>query len=323
MNKKLVAAAALATSAVVGGSTLALPMVTASAANGSGTVATRVGMPLSVNPAPRLNAKRVGWVRSGERITISCQVVGDAVKGPWGTNNLWDYIPGKGYVADAWVNTGSNKRLAGVPDCGAKPGTTTPGKPVTNQPGTPAFVAKGKLIGIHQGSGQPTQWSDCGPTSVVAVVLYTGRTPRAWDPKAPAAAITQARRDAGGSFNGRGTAIYTHGYHLERALDSYPGIESHDTRDWNELIAAAKAGKPVIMGGNSGYPNWRKDKVNQRAYGGHWFVVAGYDAKTDTFRIMDPISARGTDAIHTMKSHELKTFHDQNASLGGVIVDRA
>ncbi|WP_156798235.1 M23 family metallopeptidase, partial [Brevibacterium mcbrellneri] len=52
---------------------------------------------------------------------------------PLGRTNLWDRIPGCGYVSDGWVDTGTNGPLKGVPTC-----TDAPSQPTrAPQPTTP------------------------------------------------------------------------------------------------------------------------------------------------------------------------------------------
>lgn len=328
------AAAALAVTAIASGAVV-LPSVTAEAATGSGVVWTRAGVPLSVNDAPRLKSNRTGWVHAGQRVKITCQTVGDPVRGPWGTNNLWDYVEGKGYASDAWINTRTNHRLAGVPDCGAvRPGAAAPAprgpkpstrpaapKPAAPKPGADSRPAgsRGPLLPIRQGSGQWTQWSDCGPTSVVVSLIYTGHTPRRWDPSAPRFAITQARADAGAPGK-----TYTTRHQLTKAINSYPGARAEAVGDYASLKAAVRSGKPVIMGINSGGPDWRKNKGNgQKAYGSHWVVVASYDAKTDEYLVVDPLSMPEANEVHRVKPNDLLAWHNQQqvrAGLGGVII---
>ncbi len=90
------------------------------------------GYSLAVNSEPRTGT-RVSWPRPGERIAIECQVQGDWVDGRWGCTNLWDRIPGRGYVSDGWVDTGTNGPLKGVPTS-----TDAPSQPTrAPQPTTP------------------------------------------------------------------------------------------------------------------------------------------------------------------------------------------
>jgi murein DD-endopeptidase MepM/ murein hydrolase activator NlpD len=70
------------------------------------------GKPLTVRSGPGTGHRAVGTVADGTRVTISCQATGTAVKGTYGTSRLWDRI-GKGrYIADAYVYTGSDGRVA-------------------------------------------------------------------------------------------------------------------------------------------------------------------------------------------------------------------
>jgi hypothetical protein len=79
----------------------------------SGTVNTS-GPSLTVRSAPSTGATAVGSVADGAKVTITCQKHGSSVNGTYGTTTLWDFI-GKGYVSDAYVNTGSDVQIA--PNC--------------------------------------------------------------------------------------------------------------------------------------------------------------------------------------------------------------
>ncbi len=79
----------------------------------TGTVNTS-GLPLTVRSAASTNASAVGSVADGANVTITCQKLGSSVTGTYGTSKLWDYI-GDGYIADAYVSTGSDGQVA--PTC--------------------------------------------------------------------------------------------------------------------------------------------------------------------------------------------------------------
>jgi hypothetical protein len=78
-----------------------------------GTVNTN-GAKLTVRSTPSTNGNDVGSVSDGQVVTIKCQVKGQSVSGTYGTSTLWDYI-GNGYIADAYVMTGSDGQVA--PTC--------------------------------------------------------------------------------------------------------------------------------------------------------------------------------------------------------------
>ncbi len=78
-----------------------------------GTVNTS-GPSLTVRSGPSSSSAAVGSVSDGQNVRITCQQVGSSVTGTYGTSKLWDFI-GNGYVADAYVRTGSDGRVA--PDC--------------------------------------------------------------------------------------------------------------------------------------------------------------------------------------------------------------
>lgn len=78
-----------------------------------GTVNTN-GARLTVRSSPNVNAAEVGSLADGAVVSIKCQKEGSSVTGTYGTSKIWDFV-GTGYVADAFVHTGSDGRVA--PNC--------------------------------------------------------------------------------------------------------------------------------------------------------------------------------------------------------------
>jgi hypothetical protein len=84
---------------------------------GGGGVTGRVntsGASLTVRTGPGTGYAAVGSIADGAYVTISCQKHGSSVSGTYGTSTLWDKI-GNGYIADAYVATGSDGQVA--PTC--------------------------------------------------------------------------------------------------------------------------------------------------------------------------------------------------------------
>ncbi len=79
----------------------------------TGTVNTS-GPDLTVRAAPSTASKAVGSVNDGATVKITCQKHGSSVTGTYGKSTLWDFI-GDGYIADAYVSTGSDGQVA--PTC--------------------------------------------------------------------------------------------------------------------------------------------------------------------------------------------------------------
>lgn len=82
--------------------------------NGGSGVSARVntaGAPLTIRAAASSSSTAIGSVADGAYVTIHCQKYGQSVSGTYGTSTLWDKI-GTGYVADAYVATGSDGRVA-------------------------------------------------------------------------------------------------------------------------------------------------------------------------------------------------------------------
>ena len=84
---------------------------------GGGSVVGRVntaGAPLTIRAGTSTTTAAIGSVADGATVTIKCQKRGQTVTGTYGTSNLWDKI-GTGFVADAYVSTGSDGQVA--PTC--------------------------------------------------------------------------------------------------------------------------------------------------------------------------------------------------------------
>ncbi|MFC4586326.1 hypothetical protein [Sphaerisporangium corydalis] len=80
------------------------------------TVNTVTGEHVNVRAEPSATSKVVGRRRDGQRVTIVCHKVGDEVTGTYGTSKVWDMLPGGGYVAEAYLDTGRGDPV--VPECG-------------------------------------------------------------------------------------------------------------------------------------------------------------------------------------------------------------
>ncbi|MGC4790807.1 peptidoglycan DD-metalloendopeptidase family protein [Micromonospora sp. DT178] len=83
---------------------------------GSGTVNTS-GTALTVRSGPGTGYAAVGTVADGTRVTIQCQTSGTSVTGTYGTSTIWDRIGAGRFIADAYVYTGSDGYIPGVPRC--------------------------------------------------------------------------------------------------------------------------------------------------------------------------------------------------------------
>jgi len=69
------------------------------------------GTRLTVRKGATTSSDAVGTVGDGTYVTIKCQKYGQSITGTYGASTLWDFI-GTGYVADAYVSTGSDGRVA-------------------------------------------------------------------------------------------------------------------------------------------------------------------------------------------------------------------
>ena len=77
----------------------------------TGTVTT-AGDPLNVRASASTGAAVRGLAANHAKVIIECFVRGDTVTGTFGTSNVWDRIGPGHFVADAYVNTGSDNPVA-------------------------------------------------------------------------------------------------------------------------------------------------------------------------------------------------------------------
>jgi murein DD-endopeptidase MepM/ murein hydrolase activator NlpD len=82
----------------------------------TGTVNT-AGSPLTVRSGPGTGHAAVGTVADGATVTIQCQTTGTTVTGTYGTSNIWDRIGSGRFISDAYVYTGHDGFIPGVPRC--------------------------------------------------------------------------------------------------------------------------------------------------------------------------------------------------------------
>ena len=82
----------------------------------SGTVNT-AGAPLTVRSGPGTGYAAVGSVSDGAGVSIGCQTSGTRVDGTYGSSTIWDRIGSGRYIADAYVYTGHDGYIPGVPRC--------------------------------------------------------------------------------------------------------------------------------------------------------------------------------------------------------------
>src|SRR5829696_5682167 len=219
------------------------------------TVGNTGGMGLTLRAGPSPSTTALAVLPSGTGVSISCQAYGATVANEAGfTSNLWDYVPARGgYLADAYMATGYDYRIPGVPECG-----TT-----------------GGLVPIQQNQGQLTQWEDCGPTAVVTSLLRIGRTPHEWNPSYPRAAIERARQDMGlarGVLTGG-----TNESHVVRAFSSY-GLSAWTSWSFEASLTHVRSGRPAVMAGNTRALTWATNVRDPAAGVAHFLTVAGYDS---------------------------------------------
>ncbi|GAA1586803.1 hypothetical protein GCM10009804_48540 [Kribbella hippodromi] len=97
------------TALLSGAAVLGTGVLPASAA--TGTVVTDSGTGVAIRSGNATSFATVGNQPNGT-VEIDCQIYGEPVTGKYGRSLIWDHIPGKGFITDSYVNTGSSGLIA-------------------------------------------------------------------------------------------------------------------------------------------------------------------------------------------------------------------
>ena len=267
-------------------------------ADAPATVGNTDGDGLNVRQGPNTSSAVVNSVQTGDVIQIACQAYGESVTNTYGfTSNIWDYSTGLGgYVADAYMSTGHDGRIPGIPECDDS----------SNPP-------PGNIVPLQQNQGQTTQWEDCGPTSVVTALLAQGITPHGWN-VSPVESIHRAREDMGLQRN-----VPTQGTNetqVNTAFSTY-GISSYTSWNFDTILAHVRNGGSAVMAGNTRGVTWDVNVVDPNGVA-HFLTVAGYDANTGEYLVVDPIAVQNT--IKRTTSGVLYSYFDNDLGRAAVLI---
>jgi hypothetical protein len=83
-------------------------LTTAGVANAAAGQIDTAGTALTERASPNTSSDDWTTKADGESVTILCQTEGESVTGTYGTSTVWDMLSNGGFVADAYVNTGSD-----------------------------------------------------------------------------------------------------------------------------------------------------------------------------------------------------------------------
>lgn len=289
---RLTAVPALAVLALTG----VLAGATPAQADAPATVGNTDGKGLTVRETPYLSGAKVTTAATGDTVDIACQAYGDSVTNLAGfESDLWDYSTAlDGYLADAYMDTGHDGRIPGVPEC------------EDEQPGD------GQIVPILQYHGQVTQWEDCGPTSVVAALLARGHEPHGWNPDNPVESIHRAREDMGLIRD-----VETGGTNetqVNTAFSAY-GLSTYTSWDLAEILAHVRGGGATVLAGNTVDLPW---PVNVASPDGtpHFLAVVGYES--GEYLVVDPIAMENT--VKRAGEATLAAYFDHELGRAGVLV---
>jgi hypothetical protein len=265
-------------------------------ADAPATVGDTDGDGLVIRQAPHTSSGSLGLANTGDSVNIACQAFGEPVTNTHGfTSDIWDYSHALGgYLADAYMDTGYDGRIPGVPEC------------ESDEPG-------GEIVALQQNHGQVTQWEDCGPTSVVASLLVLGITPHGWDAGNPVESIHRAREDMGLPRNVESGG--TNETQVNTAFSAY-GLSTYTSWDLDEILAHVRGGRPVVLAGNTIDLPWPVNVSNPNG-APHFLTVAGYDSSSGQYLVVDPIAIDNT--VKSASAGTLAAYFDHDLGRAGVL----
>lgn len=165
-------------------------------------------------------------------------------------------------------------------------------------------VTSGPLVAMMQRDTGAAEWSNCGPVSMLALLLNLGKTPHGWDGiTADRAAAVQYMRYTTMHLpnttvrNARGTEF----------PDLAPAFAAYGLSAWHggidDTLAYARAGRPSICGGDAYRMPYKKSANHPTS---HWVTVLGWTGRW--YLVADPLSDPGTDYIHALTESQLRSY---------------
>jgi uncharacterized protein YraI len=124
--RKLFHSRPLAWSLITASTVVAGLLGTASAAQAATGTVNTAGSALTVRAAPGTSYDAWTTVADGATVTILCQTTGTEVTGTYGTSNIWDMLSNGGFVADAYIYTGSDGAVEDACNYAASPPRANP-----------------------------------------------------------------------------------------------------------------------------------------------------------------------------------------------------
>lgn len=168
----------------------------------------------------------------------------------------------------------------------------------------------GPLYPMQQRSTGGAQWSNCGPTSAVAVLLNLGVSPSGWN----GLTYTADRRRTVEEFRYRAMGVPntaerdargTEFPQFQRGFGQYGlAVRQGSVAD---VIAAAKAGRPSVCGGDANRFTWANYVSGPVS---HWVAVLGWNGSS--FLVMDPIVQDSANAVHKVSEAVLRDYGSVN-----------
>lgn len=165
----------------------------------------------------------------------------------------------------------------------------------------------GPVYPLAQAGTGTAQWTNCGPTSAVALLVSRGVTPNRWawnvDSAYASPAVNGFRYSAMGvtaspARDKEGTSVAE----LRRGFAAY-GFTNVTWRPLSTGLADVRDGSGIILSGDAYRLPW---KTRTRGPAGHWITVLGFDGSN--YLAVDPISAADSTVLHRITPAQIATY---------------
>lgn len=164
------------------------------------------------------------------------------------------------------------------------------------------------LVALRQAGTGAAQWTNCGPVSMLSILLSLRKTPTRWDGLAAdrAAAVQYLRYTTIGlADTAARNAVGTEFFEMQPAFAKY-GVSCYHG-GIEDTLRLARAGTASICGGNifaMPYPKAASGPAS------HWVAVLGHNGVG--YLVADPLTTATSDAIHVLSEAQLRTYAATN-----------
>lgn len=160
---------------------------------------------------------------------------------------------------------------------------------------------------VAQAGTGNAQWTNCGPTSAVALLISQGFTPNRWswntEARYTAPAVSHFRYVAMGVPSNAARDSKGTGFAELRSGFATYGLRNVTLSNFGRGLADVRAGFGIMLSGDGHRSSW-PTRTNSPV--SHWIAVVGFDGSN--YLAVDPISAVGSTVLHRVSEAQLNIY---------------